>query len=109
MRMPPNQRTLIVPKPRSRSFNGGRHAHAAESGTRGADPARTTRFNGGRHAHAAEFVYCDPPYVRTSGFNGGRHAHAAECRPPAENEVLAAASMEGGMRMPPNWTCTRSW
>ena len=90
-------------------FNGGRHAHAAECPDRRPRRRRGRRFNGGRHAHAAEWARCvswwpsDHP-----SFNGGRHAHAAEwvtlcccCR------RTPAASMEGGMRMPPNLVAVR--
>ena len=55
MRMPPNLEPFVVDRLQPDSFNGGRHAHAAE--------------------------WAD----------GGGHVDAGE-----------GASMEGGMRMPPN-------
>ena len=142
-------------------FNGGRHAHAAESSAP-RDAARASGllqcFNGGRHAHAAECSEWRPDrlrrvpalqwraacacrripsafnFVKQSGrwtasmeggmrmppnrilaagsstvtirsrFNGGRHAHAAESDPatPSRQTPPVPASMEGGMRMPPN-------
>ena len=58
MRMPPNRRVAPFDINRhTASFNGGRHAHAAESAGRlaVASPLGSTCFNGGRHAHAAEY------------------------------------------------------
>ena len=78
MRMPPNCGRCRVGAQGRRGFNGGRHAHAAESGRRGS-------------------LWCRP-----TGFNGGRHAHAAEFRAGVRAVPSAGASMEGGMRMPPN-------
>ena len=104
MRMPPNGQPPVRRRWPSTRFNGGRHAHAAESHARMRGSGRgCARFNGGRHAHAAE----SPPTAGTGGrrssFNGGRHAHAAESVPPRRPRRHGfVASMEGGMRMPPN-------
>ena len=79
MRMPPNSTSCVIAASAGSSFNGGRHAHAAESRT-----GRSTR------------PMCAP-------FNGGRHAHAAESGVAAGSRVgILLPSMEGGMRMPPN-------
>ena len=43
-----------------------------------------------------------PERRRESRFNGGRHAHAAESSTPPRQPTNLHASMEGGMRMPPN-------
>ena len=60
------------------------------------------RFNGGRHAHAAEFVACGSAVLgQGASMEGGMRmppngGHGSNVQPPG------SASMEGGMRMPPN-------
>ena len=115
---------------RARRFNGGRHAHAAESAAFRCEGQADdgASMEGGMRMPPNLLIAltrialvvlqwraaCACRRMRTQrlanrrerGFNGGRHAHAAESSVPVGTNVNATASMEGGMRMPPNESST---
>ena len=64
MRMPPNRHHREAKRSSCSAFNGGRHAHAAESPHRAPSARSAAAFNGGRHAHAAESGWPAPRRLR---------------------------------------------
>ena len=103
MRMPPNSAGVSPAGRRAgASMRGGMRMppNWQNGGDRTSPPCR---FNEGRHAHAAEWSTGSRAGAKVASFNEGRHAHAAEYRRAGpRRERRAAASMRGGMRMPPN-------
>ena len=61
-------------------------------------------FNGGRHAHAAESGACVDGHVAlTPSMEGGMRMPPNPDHVTPIGDVGCHPSMEGGMRMPPNW------
>ena len=103
MRMPPNSIARVALNVLRSAFNGGRHAHAAES-------LATIRISRRSMSPSMEGGMRMPPNRPTppSGHGGPVASMEGGMRmPPNRDDEVACgtqleASMEGGMRMPPN-------